>query len=92
MNLSFNRLRSFSCGGHFSRVKRLFLNDNQLESLSLEGFSSLTVLSLANNQIQQLEGLGGAKRLIYLNLSGNPIKCTNLPLNLYLHISISPYL
>lgn len=61
---------------HFTKLKRLELNNNSLSSVNLHGLKGLEAVSLAANRLGSVPDLTDQEELVYLDLSGNRITCT----------------
>ena len=91
LNLSKNAITSFVLGDGWASVENLNLSENQLTSFSVEVDGedcSLTVLNLSSNQIQSFH-LGGAKKIVSLNLSENKLAGLSLFSDSLLSLSLS---
>ncbi|MBM7555766.1 Leucine-rich repeat (LRR) protein [Halanaerobacter jeridensis] len=62
LRLDNNRIRSISGVAEESKLKKLFLHDNNLSSLDLRGFPNVWDVSLENNELStiNLDGFSGA--------------------------------
>jgi len=76
IDLSNNKLVDCSTGvfEHLSKLKSLIVDHNSLLDIQFKGLSSLTTLSLANNQLNYLNDMSDLKNLVYLDLSGNKLE------------------
>ena len=59
---------------HLSKLKALIIDNNSLQHVQFKGLTSLTTLSLANNQLNYLNDMSDLKSIVYLNLSGNRLE------------------
>ena len=85
LDLSNNAIKDISGVETQETVKRLRLQNNQIESLISTNWPNIRTLNASNNSIKELGGLARSTRLWSLNLSGNKIervKSTDLPASL----------
>eukprot|EP00250_Pteridium_aquilinum_P007617 c17288_g1_i2 orf=559-3783(+) len=75
--LNGNSIRCFSCTAWLPNLQRLYLQDNEIDTLMpIWGFPALEVLDLSFNkisQVQQLQQLGCFSNLRSLQLNDNPV-------------------
>jgi Leucine-rich repeat (LRR) protein len=65
---------SIELGKYIPRLKRLTLNGNQLESISLGKLDELVLLSLESNKIHSIPAMSQVPNLVHLNLRGNKLQ------------------
>lgn len=71
LDLSGNTLVSCVNLSHLSKLKRIYLDNNLLCNVALNGLVNLELLSLSQNRMEQLTDLSDLKKLVFLDLSGN---------------------
>ncbi len=71
LNLSRNKLEDCNSIQYLSKLKRLWIDSNQLINITFKNLTSLVLLSLQNNNLEILSDMSELKKLIYLNLSHN---------------------
>jgi hypothetical protein len=59
---------------NLNKLKRLWIENNLLKHVSLNGLVNLEFLSLTYNRLEAVPDLSDLKKLIYLDLTGNQIK------------------
>mmetsp|Transcript_8249 Transcript_8249/g.20774 ORF Transcript_8249/g.20774 Transcript_8249/m.20774 type:complete len:1970 (-) Transcript_8249:116-6025(-) len=73
IDLTSNNLRDCTSLRHLTKLRRLILDKNRLESIDLSNLSSLEKLSLADNRLQSIPSMNDLRKLVNLDLSGNQI-------------------
>ena len=79
VDLSFNKIDSCVGLAKFSGCRNFVLDNNSFSTLkTLPAFQGLSVLSLSNNSLRDLDGTlaaicSGCPRIQHLNLIGNPV-------------------
>lgn len=62
------------CGiNHLTKMKYLIATDNSIESAEIAGLSSLKVLSLKTNQLEEIPDLSDMKKLVNVDFSHNKL-------------------
>lgn len=69
-----NSISIVSSFPHFSKLQVLVIDNNQVQTLSLKGLSSLVHLSAQHNRISSLQDVKEMKKLVYMNLADNNLK------------------
>lgn len=55
-------------------LKRLYLSNNSITDINVDGLSKLLLLSLENNALKQVPTLNDLPNLVHLDLNGNPLE------------------
>jgi Leucine rich repeat len=73
LDFTSNNLKECTALRHLTKLRRLVLDKNRLESVDLSNLGGLEKLSLADNRLQSVPSLTDLRKLVNLDMSGNQV-------------------